>query len=137
MSTSQAENLLQDLASSLDADKNTPGGFARKVAEAGGLEADDEAILAALTREIDVRKRLRARYSADFSAPDGEASAPAPAVTAIAALFLLGAQTSARSVALKRINTGLKASDMAAGAGAAPRAALLTLLQALTREGAP
>ena len=92
-----------------------------RVAETGTLNAAGEEVLATLTRDIDVRKRLDLPRAA----------------SALAVVFLFAAEQAQErgnhALALKRLNTGVKALDMSESAHADLRSALLSVLDRFCR----
>jgi hypothetical protein len=123
------------------ADDTALGRLVCRVLQAGALSDSDEAALSSLTREIDVRRRLNADYADDFSNPLNDAAAAAPSAEALAALFLLSASQAAarqnRPLALKRLNSGLKALDIGKEPAPSLREALLAALDRFCPGTAP
>lgn len=141
MMTTDIAALLPLLAEKAGPDRTPLGEFTRRVAAAGTLDAADEAILARLTREIDVRKRLRAAYTPDFARAESDLPAPSEDADLLAGIFLLSAVLAQargdRALALKRMNTGLKIAERAGKGDAGPGRALLAALDRMAPEPAP
>ena len=128
--------LARQLADEAGANTGLLAEFLRRVTKTGDVDAADEVILTAVTREIDVRRRLMSDYAPDFLR--AESGLPAhPSVTmALAGVFLLSAVQADgrgdRALALKRLNTAWKAADL--GRSDADCSRLQALLLAATER---